>query len=326
MIFVLFAVGLPPRALLDLVGSSVLPNDKRWLGAPASRRIPLQLLQDAKFIRHTGTRNASTIGKSCSLGGPAMRLSRKIILITGGSGGIGSATAVECAKEGAEAIYVTYFGSPERAAAVVKKIDDAGSSGYALKLDVGRKADAVALAKQIGEKWGRIDGVACYAGYPMDKDIWFGDFLSLHEEQLRKPLEVDVAGSLFTAQAVLPFMVEKRRGSIVFVSSTPGLVGDTVGIPYALGKAANANLAKCLAQLYGDRGVRANAIAPGSIGTPANLSALAPKERESLAAEASLRRFGNPEEVAKAAVYLLSEDSSFITGQTLVCDGGTVFR
>jgi 3-oxoacyl-[acyl-carrier protein] reductase len=255
-----------------------------------------------------------------------MRLARKIILITGGSGGIGAATAEECAKEGAEAVYVTYFGSPERAAAVVKKVNEAGSVGYSLKVDVTRKTEAQALAKHIAEKQGRIDGVVCYAGHPLDKDIWFGDFLNLSEDQLRKPLEVDVEGSFFTAQAVLPVMLEKGRGSIVVISSTPGLVGDTVGIPYALGKAANANLAKCLAQLYGDRGVRANAIAPGSIGTPANLSALSSRERETLSAETSLRRFGNPDEVARTAVFLLADDSSFITGQTLVCDGGTVFR
>ena len=255
-----------------------------------------------------------------------MRLKGKVILITGGSGGIGSTTAVECAKEGAQSVYITYFGSPEKAAAVVQRITESGSTGYSVKVDVSRRNDAQAVARQIVEKEGRIDGAVCYAGYPMDKGIWFGDFLNLTEEQVRKPLQVDVVGSLYTAQAVLPFMLEKNRGSIVLVSSTPGLVGDVAGIPYALGKAANANLARCLAQLYGARGVRANAIAPGSIGTPANLAALAPKDLETLAGEASLGRFGTPEEVARIAIFLLSEDSSFITGQTLICDGGTVFR
>jgi NAD(P)-dependent dehydrogenase (short-subunit alcohol dehydrogenase family) len=255
-----------------------------------------------------------------------MRLKGKVILITGGSGGIGSTTAVECAKEGAQAVYLTYFGSPEKAAAVVQRINGSGSTGTSIKVDVSRRSDAQALARQIIAKEGRIDGAVCYAGYPIDKGIWFGDFLNLSEEQLRKPLQVDVEGTVYTAQAILPFMLEKNRGSIVLVSSTPGLVGDVAGIPYALGKAANANLAKCLAQLYGARGVRANAIAPGSIATPANLAALAPKDFEALAAEASLRRFGTPEEVARMAVFLLSEDSSFITGQTLICDGGTVFR
>jgi 3-oxoacyl-[acyl-carrier protein] reductase len=255
-----------------------------------------------------------------------MRLKHKVILITGGSGGIGGTTAVECAKEGAQSVYITYFGSPEKAAAVVRGINDAGSAGYSLRADVSQRTEAQAMVKQILDKEGRIDGLVCYAGYPIRQEIWFGDFLTLSDEQIRKPLQVDVEGTLFTTQAVLPSMLEQKKGSIIVISSTPGLVGDVVGIPYALGKAANANLAKCLAQLYGARGVRANAIAPGSIGTPANLAALAPKDYEVLAAEASLRRFGTPEEVAKMAIFLLSEDSSFITGQTLVCDGGTVFR
>ena len=255
-----------------------------------------------------------------------MRLNHKVILITGGSGGIGSTTAVECAKEGAQSVYITYFGSPEKAAEVVKRINDSGSIGYSIRADVSQRSEAQALVKQVVDKEGRIDGAVCYAGYPMHQEIWFGDFLTLSDEQIRRPLEVDLEGTLFTAQAVLPFMLQQNRGSIIVVSSTPGLVGDVVGIPYALGKAAIANLAKCLAQLYGSRGVRANAIAPGSIGTRANLAALAPKDYEILAAEASLKRFGTPEEVAKMAIFLLSDDSSFITGQTLVCDGGTVFR
>jgi NAD(P)-dependent dehydrogenase (short-subunit alcohol dehydrogenase family) len=148
----------------------------------------------------------------------------------------------------------------------------------------------------------------------------------LTEEQISKQLEVDVQGSLFTAQAVLPFMLDQKKGSIVFISSTPGLVGDTSGIPYALGKAAIANLTKCLAQLYGPEGVRVNAIAPGSIGTPANLASLAEEDRAMLAKETSLRRFGTPEEIGALSIHLMSDESGYTTGQTLVCDGGTVFR
>jgi len=255
-----------------------------------------------------------------------MRLKEKIVLVTGGSGGIGSTCAIQCAKEGARAVYVTYFGSPDKAAVVIQKVNGAGSIGHALKADVSRKADIVQVARSIGEKYGRIDAVVCYAGYPIDKETWFADFLTLTEEQVSKPLEVDVRGSLFTAQAVLPFMLDQMKGSIVFISSTPGLVGDTVGIPYALGKAAIANLTRCLAKLYGPQGVRVNAIAPGSIGTPANLASLSKEDHAMLVDETSLRRFGTPEEIGTLAIHLMSDESGYTTGQILVCDGGTVFR
>jgi NAD(P)-dependent dehydrogenase (short-subunit alcohol dehydrogenase family) len=255
-----------------------------------------------------------------------MRLKEKIVLVTGGSGGIGSTSAILCAKEGAKAVYITYFGSPDKAGAVVHGVNESGSTGYALKADVSRKADLVQVALTIGERYGRIDAVACYAGYPIDKENWFADFLTLTEEQVSKPLDIDVRGSLFTAQAVLPWMLDQKKGSIVFISSTPGLVGDTVGITYALGKAAISNLAKCLAQVYGPQGIRVNAIAPGSIGTTANLESLSEKDHAMLAAETSLRRFGKPEEIAHGVIHLMSEESGYTTGQTLVCDGGTVFH
>jgi NAD(P)-dependent dehydrogenase (short-subunit alcohol dehydrogenase family) len=255
-----------------------------------------------------------------------MRLRDKVLLITGGSGGLGSATAVRCAEEGAKAVYVTYFGSAPKADLTARAVNDAGSIGYAVQADVRSKADMVRIAALIKERSGRIDGVACYAGHPMDKEIWLGNFHTLTEEQVRKPLESDLLGSVFTAQAVLPFMLDQKAGSIVLVSSTPGLVGDTAGIPYALAKAAIANLAKCLAKVYGPSGIRINAIAPGSIATAANLAAISGSDYELLANEASLRRFGTPVEVANLAIHLLSDESSFRTGQIAVCDGGTVFR
>jgi len=255
-----------------------------------------------------------------------LRLQEKVILITGGSGGLGSATAVRCAQEGAKAVYVTYFGSAPKAELTARAVTEAGSVGYALKVDLRSKAEIVRTADLIKERSGRIDGVACYAGYPMDKEIWLGDFLALTEEHLRKPVDADLLGSLFTAQAVLPFMLDQKAGSIVLVSSTPGLVGDIAGIPYALAKAAIANLAKCLAKVYGPSGIRVNAISPGSIATPANLAGLSGTDYEMLANETSLRRFGTPLEVANLAIHLLSDESSFRTGQIDVCDGGTVFR
>src|SRR5207244_7259790 len=119
-----------------------------------------------------------------------------------------------------------------------------------------------------------------------------------------------------------PFRGWSRRvGSVILVGSTPALTGDTVGIPYLVAKGGILALARALAQVYGPRGVRVNALALGSIATEATERATRPEDRQALAQEPALRRWGTPDEVARGVVFLASDDASYITGQTIVVDG-----
>src|SRR3989449_7702693 len=168
--------------------------------------------------------------------------------------------------------------------------------------------------------------VACFAGYPIRTEEWYKDYAALTPDEVRAPIDIDLLGSIFVTQAALPAMVRARRGSIILVGSTPALTGDTVGIPYLVAKGGVLALARALAQVYGPHGVRVNALALGSIATEATQRATKSADRDALAQEPALRRWGTPEEVARVVVFLASDDASYITGQTIVVDGGYALR
>jgi NAD(P)-dependent dehydrogenase (short-subunit alcohol dehydrogenase family) len=146
-------------------------------------------------------------------------------------------------------------------------------------------------------------------------------FEDLDEEVLMKPLGIDLLGSLFVAQASIPHLRASGRGRIVFTASTPAVSGDVVGISYLLAKGALLSLTRSLAWYLGPDNVHVNALVLGSIDTDA-MAGLTEEERRELEEETALKRFADPEEVARKAVFLASDDASFQTGTGLVVDGG----
>ena len=254
-----------------------------------------------------------------------MRLKGKVALITGASGGIGSATAEEFAREGARCIGVHYSRSETKAQDVLSKVKDLGSDGILVQADVSDPYQIKEAAYKLHEHAGRIDILVCFAGHPFLREVWFQNFEDLLPEQWRQPIDVDLLGSIYSAQAVVPYMKEQGGGRILFISSTPALSGDAVGLTYLVAKGGLLSLGKALARSLGQYKIRVNIIAPGSIRTPP-MEALTDGEERELAQETALKRLGEPRDIAQAAVYLSSDDSSYQTGSVLIVDGGYLMR
>lgn len=250
-------------------------------------------------------------------------------LVTGGSRGIGRAIAQGLAEAGCHVAVVSR--SEVDAAAAAREIaDSAGVRALGLACDVGRMESVHALVGKV-RRWSseKLDVLVCNAGYPFLPEIWNTNLDAIPREKLEAwhldVLRTDTLGSLFCTYEVLPVMMARRGGSIIYISSTPALQGFK-GTPYTIAKAGILGLMKDVAGEYGSYNIRANALALGNIRTPATFEKLDFRTQENFAQDAPLGRWGQPEEVARAVLFLASAASSFMTGQTLVVDGGIVRR
>lgn len=255
----------------------------------------------------------------------AGRLEGKTALITGGSGGIGEATALAFAAEGARAIGIHYSRSAKRAEAVAERVRSLGSEGLPVQADVTHREQAFGLVEKVASAFDGLDILVCLAGRPFRREEWFAPFEELSSEVLLGPLQVDLLGSVYCAQAASPHLKASENGRLLFVSSTPALTGDTVGISYLLAKGGLIPLTRSLAWLLGPHGVHVNCLVLGSIDTAA-MATLSKGERRALEEETALGRMGSPEEVARQLLFLASSDADFLTGTTIVVDGGYAMR
>ena len=253
-----------------------------------------------------------------------MHLPGTVALVVGGSGGMGRATAKALAREGAR-VAVHYGHSRAAALAVVRDIEASGGTAIALRADVTKRAQAQQLVRAVIRRLGRLDALVVYAGHPFRPEEWFAPYEDLAEAAFRRALDVDLLGAIYVTQAAVPHFKRRRSGKIVLVWSTPPITGDVAGFSYLVAKAGVLALTKGLAQYLGPYNVHVNALAPGTVAT-VPMKALPPRERRKLVAEAALRRIGTPEEIAEKAVFLCSSESDYMTGQTLVVDGGYAMR
>lgn len=241
----------------------------------------------------------------------------KTVLITGASRGIGAETARLFAQKG-WAVAVNYRNSREAAEELVSEIRKNGGTALAIPADVGDPEQVEALFRTAERELGQIEALVNNAGIAQQKL-----FTDLTDEDWDELFRVDVKGVFLCCRRALPAMIRRHRGVIVNISSMWGQVGASCEVHYSAAKAAVIGLTRALAKEVGPSGIRVNCIAPGVIRTEMNGN-LTPETLEALKEETPLELLGDPADVAKAAWFLTSEDSAFITGQVLGVNGGMV--
>ena len=244
-------------------------------------------------------------------------LSDKVALVTGSSRGIGKAIAMQLALHGARVVVSSR--KPESCEAAAAEITAAGGTAWVHACNVGQKAELQGLVDATIAKWGRIDIVVCNAA----ANPHFGPSLSVTDEVFDKVIHTNLHSNVWLCNMTLPAMAERKDGAIIIVSSVGGFVGSAYLGAYCISKAADMQLARNLAVEWGPHNIRVNCIAPGIIRTNFSKALWAdPKRAAGFARANPLRRLGEPDDVAGTAVLLASRAGHFITGQTLVVDGG----
>ena len=246
-----------------------------------------------------------------------MLLDGRYALVTGASRGIGRAIALRLAAEGA-AIALNFAGNVAAAEAVRKEIESAGGKAILVPADVADETAATEMVEKTAEAFGAIDILVNNAGITRDSLL-----LRMKEEDWDAVLNTNLKGVFHCSKAAAKFMMKKRYGRIVNLASVVGLVGNSCQANYAAAKAGVIGFTKALAKELAGRGITANAIAPGFIRSDMT-DVLPDKVKETMLAGIPLGRAGEPEDVAKAALFLASDQAAYITGQVLTVDGGMV--
>ena len=244
------------------------------------------------------------------------KLDGKVALITGAGSGIGRATALLFAEEGARVVVADYVAAG--GGETVKMIREAAGEAIFVEVDVSKAVDVQKMIKATLDAYGRIDVLYNNAGI-MGKYVFTAD---MAEKDWDRIIEINLRGVFLGSKYAIPVMLAQGGGIIVNTASTAGIIGLPGQPAYCASKAAVIQLTKTAALEYADQNIRVNCICPGGIITPmsqpSDLSEAMPPFRQSQ----PMRRMAGPEEVARAALYLACDDSSFVTGTALTVDGG----
>lgn len=250
------------------------------------------------------------------------KLQNKVALITGAGSGMGKAQAILFAKEGAKVIAadVNLKGVEQTA----EEIKSAGGDAYAIKIDVSNKNSVEEGVKNAIEKYGQIDILSNTAGILDD----YKPTLDTTEELWDRIMGINLKGVYHMTNAVLPHMLKKEKGVIVNIGSIASFVAGGGGAAYTAAKHAIAGYTKQLSFDYGQKGIRANAIAPGAVETGMTKDIFAEGAAEVMSSVNSVPagRYGQPEEIANVALFLASDDSSFMHGAIVPVDGGWLVK
>lgn len=251
------------------------------------------------------------------------RLKDRVAIVTGSSRGIGRAIALEFAKEGAK-VCVNYVVAEDKARAVLDEIKTCGSEAIMVKADISRPDDARRLIEMTVNTFGTIDVLVNNAAV-----IYYGSIMDMKDDEFDRMIDVNVKGTIYCCREAVKYMMKRRYGKIINIASTAAIGTASHGTTlYALTKAAIIMLTRRLAFELGEHGINVNAIAPSFVPTDMfiqgrseeELREILEKRKETI----SLRRIASADDVARVAVFLASDESSYITGQVIVVDGGRI--
>lgn len=244
------------------------------------------------------------------------RLKDKVAIVTGGGSGIGRAISMEFAEEGAKVVVADY--QPEGGEETVKMITDAGGQAEFSLTDVSKSDQIQAMINLAVDKFGGLDILVNNAGVAL-----MADLASTTEEIWQKTIDIDLKGVFLGIKMAAPEMEKRGKGKIINTASIAGLVGFK-GIPaYCAAKGGVVNMTRELALELATKKINVNAVAPGVIKTNMTTDILKDeKTAQGMLAQTPIGRLGEPEDIAHLAVYLASDESDFVTGQTIAIDGG----
>ncbi|WP_318504825.1 3-oxoacyl-[acyl-carrier-protein] reductase [Bacillus sp. T3] len=246
-----------------------------------------------------------------------MKLQGKAVLVTGASRGIGREIALELARQGAN-VAVNYSGSEARALEVVAEIQALGCEAFAVQCDVANSDSVTEMVKSAIERFGKLDILVNNAGITRDNLL-----MRMKDDEWDSVINTNLKGVFLCTKAVTRQMMKQRSGRIINIASIVGVSGNPGQANYVAAKAGVIGLTKTAAKELASRGITVNAVAPGFITTDMT-DKLTEEVKEAMLSQIPLARFGEPGDIAKVVTFLASEDSRYMTGQTLHVDGGMV--
>ena len=243
-----------------------------------------------------------------------MRLQNKVAIITGGASGIGLATAIKFAQEGA---FVAIADLNQNAIdAAIKEVENVGGQAVGFIVDVTKNDQIVAMRDALLEQKGRIDVLVNNAGIVLDAQL-----IKMTEDQFDKVIDINLKGSYNMARALVDTMVAQGSGVILNASSVVGVYGNFGQTNYAATKFGVIGMVKTWARELGKKGIRANAVCPGFVGTPI-LKAMPEKVLQGMEEKIPMKRLADPSEIANVYVFLASDEASYINGAAIEVTGG----
>jgi 3-oxoacyl-[acyl-carrier protein] reductase len=251
-------------------------------------------------------------------------MDEKVVVVTGGGNGIGRAYCQGIAKEGGAVVVADINGAA--AEGVAKAIAYSGGNALSVQVDVANSASCLEMAKLALDKFGKIDGLINNAAIFMSVPVTKGGWQDIDEREWDRVMAVNVKGLWLTSRAVVPAMQQRKQGSIVNISSNMAFNGGLTMMHYVTSKAAVVGFSRVLARELGADDIRVNTLAPGATMSEERASDEALKNYQRSASTRILKRIEQPEDLVGTALYLLSDLSTFVTGQTILVNGGAILH